>query len=73
MPKAFASADKYMEHALELEYKGMPAKIKASIEQFTGGDSIVLYHAIDDIKISLDADCWGYNSFKQTFDAKYSL
>ena len=72
VPKAFASADKYMEHALELEYNGMPAKIKASIEQFTGGDSMVLYHAIDDIKISLDADCWGYASFKRTFDAKYT-
>ena len=49
----------------------MPGKIKAAIKEFTKGDSIVLYHAIDDIKISLEAGIWGYSSFKKTFDAKY--
>lgn len=72
VPRSFASPEQYRQHALELEYSGMPGKIKANIKEFTGGDSVVLYHAIDDIKISLEASVWGYSSFKDTFDAKYA-
>lgn len=72
VPRSFASPEQYKAHALELECKGLPAKIKASIREFTGGDSMVLYHAIDDIKISLSAGVWGYSSFRRTFDAKYA-
>ena len=73
VPHSFASAEQYKEHALELEYKSLPGKLKATIKKFTGGDSIVLYHAIDDIKISLNASVWEYASFKRTFDAKYAF
>ncbi len=73
VPRAFASAEQYREHALQIEYRSMQDKLTASITEFTGGDSIVLYHAIDDIKISMDASVWGYAQFKRTFDAKYAL
>lgn len=73
VPRSFASAEKYKEHAMEIEYKAMHSKIKATIKEFTGGDQVVLYHAIDDLKISLDANVWGYSAFKRTFDSKYEL
>ena len=72
VPRNFASPQQYKEHAMELECKRMPTKIKTSIKKFTGGDPMVLYHAIDDIRVSLDAGVWGYSSFKRTFDAKYA-
>ncbi len=71
VPRSFASAEKYKEHAMEIERKAMHRKIKAAIKEFTGGDQVVLYHAIDDIKISLDAKMWSYSAFKRTFDSKY--
>ena len=71
VPHSFTSVEQYREHALKIEYNSMARKMKASIKEFTGGDSIVLYHAIEDIKISLDAKMWSYSGFKRTFDAKY--
>jgi hypothetical protein len=71
VPRLFASAEKYKERALELGNKAMPGRIRAAIDEFTGGDPIVLYHAIDDIKISFDPSVWSYPSFKRTFDSKF--
>jgi hypothetical protein len=72
VPRSYSSAEQYKEHALEIERKATVNKMKAAIEDFTGGDTIVLYHAIDDIKISLDANMWSYSEFKRTFDVKYA-
>ncbi len=71
VPNSFSSADEYKRKALQIEYESVPKKIKAAIEDFTGGDSVVLYHAIEDLKINLTTDVWSYSSFKKTFDAKY--
>jgi hypothetical protein len=72
VPKSFASPEEYKQHALQAGYKALPGKMKQCIMEFTGGDSLVLYHAIDNIKKSLNAKSWDYSSFKRTFDAKYA-
>lgn len=71
IPRQFTSAEKYKEHALQVEYNAMPGRMKVAIKEFTGGDSAALYHAIDDLKISFEEDTWSYSAFKRTFDAKY--
>ena len=70
VPNSFVSKEEYRLHALEQERKARVFKIQAAINEFTGGDSAVLYHAIEDLKISLDVDCWSYDAFKRTFDIK---
>ena len=72
IPRSFASPEEYRKHCLEQELQARPAKIAAAIKDFTGGDGIVLFHTIDDLKISLEADSWSYSAFKRTFDLKYA-
>lgn len=73
VPRQFESAERYREHSLEIARKAMAYKVDFAIKRFTKGESIVLYHAIDDIRVSYDAKVWSYSTFKKTFDAKYKI
>lgn len=73
IPRSFAFPEEYKASAMCLERMKMPAKIKAAIDNFTKGDPAVLFHAIEDIKISLKTNAWSYAQFKEAFDAQYAL
>lgn len=72
VPRSFASPEEYKKHALGVEFEAFHGKIRKYIEEFTGGNPMVLYNAINDIKNSLNTESWEYSLFKKTFDEKYT-
>lgn len=73
VPREFASAEAYKAHALAEAVRGVPVKIQAAINAFTGGDDAKFVELIDRLKLSLKANnAWSYAEFKATFDAKYA-
>jgi hypothetical protein len=48
------------------------AKYRNAVEALTAGDSIVLYHLIEQMQDTLAVKAWSYDAFRQTFDARYA-
>jgi hypothetical protein len=73
VPRGFASAEAFKSFALVEAARGLPDKIQAAIDGFTGGDDAKFVELVERLKTSLKANsAWSYPEFKATFDAKYA-
>lgn len=73
VPRGFASAESFRSFALVEAARGLPDKIQAAIDGFTGGDDAQFLELIERLRASLRTNAaWNYAEFKATFDAKYA-
>jgi hypothetical protein len=61
----------YESARLALLQRKQQASYKRSLEAFTAGDSVALYHLIEEMQDHMAVKAWSYEAFKQTFDARY--
>ncbi len=58
----------YESARLALLQRKQQASYKRSLEAFTAGDSVALYHLIEEMQDHMAVKAWSYEAFKQTFD-----
>ena len=65
-------SDAHSDTNLSLLRQQQKTKYRHAVESLTAGDSIVLYHLIEQMQDAVAVKSWSYDSFRQTFDALYT-
>jgi hypothetical protein len=71
-PSRSFGAAPYESARLALLQRKQQASYRRSLEAYTAGDSIALYHLIEEMQDHMAVKAWTYEEFKRTFDGKYA-